>query len=191
MFVPDQSAPREVLLDMDDMICRLAFKALRIYNEDHGTSVTQDDVVSWGMPCIEYALDRPGFFDDLAPMPGAIENIERLRASPDIRLRFITSPWNSASAVSKYAWLARHFSWATPRFVHLTHDKWAVYGDYLLDDSPKHLTRWSTHWPTSQALTIAYPYNVEVPASVRRFEGYRDPAAAWAGMVDFILERVS
>lgn len=190
-FQPPVNSPQVVLLDMDDMICRLALKALRIYNEDHGTSITQDDIVSWGMPYIEYALDRVGFFDDLEAMPGAIENIERLHASDKVQLRFVTSPWNPASAVSKYGWLARHFSWATPRYVHLTHDKWSVFGHYLLDDSPKHLTRWSHHWPNSQALTIAYPYNIEVPSSVRRFEGYRDPAAAWTGMVDFILERVS
>lgn len=143
LFLRSTSAPQVVLIDMDDIVCRLLPKALRVFNEDHGTSVTVEDITTWNTKPATYALDRAGFFDDLEPVPGAIDSVERLRASGKFDLRFLTSPWNPACATSKYNWILRHFPWADISFVHLTHAKWSVFGDFLIDDSPKNLLRWS------------------------------------------------
>lgn len=183
-----KAAPQTVLVDMDDTIAQLGRKAIRTHNEEFGTSYTQEDQTSWGLPFIEFCLGRPGFFDDLEPMPGALETLTKLRER-DFRILFLTSPFTNESAGSKYRWLERHFPWFSIRDAFMGHDKFRVAGDFLIDDSPKHLQKWATAWPSGKAMSIAYPYNqVELPTNARRFESWRNPEQAWADMAAYILD---
>jgi 5'(3')-deoxyribonucleotidase len=189
IYVPDEEDPKTTLIDMDDTILHLVQQCVEIFNAEHGTSYTKADLTGWDHPAVEGTLNRPHLFRDLLPYEGAVENIERLRARrPQMRILFLTSPWGPESAVHKYEWLRRYFPWSSHRDVFLAHEKFRVAGDFLVDDSPKHLRRWSKHWPSCRALCVAQPYNTDVPDGVLRFEGWQDTARAWTGIVDFILE---
>jgi 5'(3')-deoxyribonucleotidase len=83
-----------IAVDMDDVQCRFVQRILEWFNKDKGTNLKVSDIKTWeltgelaaavGLPpeegnvYLRMYMRYPSFFQDLAPMPGAIKGMERL-----------------------------------------------------------------------------------------------------------------
>ena len=82
--------------------------------------------------------DIPGIFARMAPMPGAVDALGRLRERFDVYI-LSTAPWDNPSAWSdKLEWVKRHLDpYFTKRLI-LCHHKDLLNGACLIDDRPNH-----------------------------------------------------
>ena len=79
----------------------------------------------------------PGVYEDLSPMPNAIESVNKLLISPDFKVYFLsTAPWDNPEAwMHKRLWVAKYFDEKLIRKkLILCHHKQLLIGDYLIDD---------------------------------------------------------
>ena len=79
----------------------------------------------------------PGVYEDLSPMPNAIESVNKLLISADFKVYFLsTAPWDNPEAwTHKRLWVARYFDEKLIRKkLILCHHKQLLIGDYLIDD---------------------------------------------------------
>ena len=88
-----------------------------------------------------YAKDPdtiPSLFRHLKPIDAAIKSVEKLLKSPKYDVYFLsTAPWNNPSAwTDKRLWLEQQFGDKINRKLILTHRKYLVKGDILIDDRP-------------------------------------------------------
>ena len=82
----------------------------------------------------------PGLFSKMAPMPGAIEAIHKLKEKYDLFI-LSTAPWNNSSAWSdKLLWVKRYLPEVFYKRIIITHRKDLCVGDYLIDDRGKNGT---------------------------------------------------
>ena len=132
-------------------------------------------------------INLPGVFRSLAPLPGALRGLERLRANGHKLL--IASAYGSTpeSAADKLYWIRHHMPWVPRHDVYLCYAKERIKADFLIDDSPSNMTQYRRLWPEAKVLTIAYPYN-HVPEGVcnLRAESYEDTEMAWETIVRFL-----
>lgn len=84
---------------------------------------------------VKAILNADGFYERLAPLPGAVEALEaRLSAGDEVFL--VSTPWhgNPNSAAEKTRSVIEHFGRDWIKRLILTHDKTLVHGDLLIDD---------------------------------------------------------
>jgi len=75
-----------------------------------------------------------GIFGKMEPMPGAVEAFEALAREHDVFI-LSTAPWDNPSAWSdKLLWVRKHLGEAARKRLILTHHKYLVRGDVLIDD---------------------------------------------------------
>lgn len=160
----------KVLVDLDGVVADLHAKWYAVWNAETGDDLTTDKVVTWDTHRYTNPRDpkhlyeiicRPGFFDDLAPLPGAVSGV--LALAEEHRIEFCTATPCADAARAKIDWVGRYFPELGPpqNIVTLTHDKAAVAGDLLIDDSPKNLIAWTeTGRP---AIGIDWPWNRTTP----------------------------
>lgn len=180
---------KRILVDMDQILVNLNDTWLKVHNEENDESVTIEDITTWEMENhvntgkgIYKIIERPGFFDDLPPLPGAVEGFKALRNSGH-EVVVCTSPASDDSARAKYAWCKRHLG-LDRRDVFIMHKKYWLAGtcDVLIDDKPDNILRWSRAGKV--AMSIAYPYNEDVAEYCSVYaEGYKDTEAAWKELV--------
>jgi 5'(3')-deoxyribonucleotidase len=86
----------------------------------------------------ENRLDEvPGIFALMRPLPGGVESYKRLAATHDVFI-LSTAPWENPSAWSdKLAWVKEHLGTVAKKRLILTHHKYLVRGDILIDDRRK------------------------------------------------------
>jgi 5'(3')-deoxyribonucleotidase len=184
---------KRILVDMDGILTDLLGKWLATYNEEHDDNVTAADITTWNThehvkigKAMYRIPSRPNYFDNIAPIKGAIEGFKELQYEHELLV--CSSPYNACSARAKYAWCKKHLGLA-PRDVTLTHKKtWlAASVDVIIDDKPDTIRAF--HAAGKQAVTIAYPYNESVSdLCALRADGYQDTEAAWAQVVDFLID---
>lgn len=95
---------------------------------------------------IDYpAMHKEGFFRDLKPIDGAIENIKKLIASDLFEIYILSVPLytNPHSYKEKAEWIIEHLPELSKRII-LTQDKSLLKGNYLIDDS----IHWKAVWET-------------------------------------------
>jgi hypothetical protein len=111
-----------VYVDMDDVLCDFtgAYQAYRR---------TQ--------PHIPFPQSIPGFFEGLRPIEGAIESVNRLRASGIFEVYVLTAPStrNPLSYTEKRIWIERHFDYEFTKQLIICSNKGLLKGDYLIDDN--------------------------------------------------------
>ena len=190
----------DLLFDMDGMICNLLAKLLRDFNRQQlakwpasGPQVfTTADVTDWDIHtafgCTEeqvYGVMRtPGYFDDLEPIPGAIDAVKSLSKRHNCYI--VTAPSREPqSAAEKIGWIRRHLPFIPRRNIVLTPAKNIVAGDFLLDDAPHQLTEWGARWGVEKTITISYPYNIQAPVGFRAHD-WTTPALAWEQIVRYL-----
>lgn len=106
-------------------------------------------------------MDRPGFYAELEPIPGAADAIaEMVELGFDVAI--CTSPWltNPTCVQDKLDWVERHIGtgWASRTII--TKDKTRVLGDILIDDKPDITGAVAPVW---RHVFFTQPYNAMRP----------------------------
>lgn len=108
-----------VHIDMDGVLCDLVGGYRRAREE---------------RPDIRYPQSLPGLFESLAPIPGAIDAVNRLRREFDVWVLTAPSTRNPLSYTEKRVWIEKHFDYPFTKKLIISPDKGLVKGDYLIDD---------------------------------------------------------
>ena len=124
---------------------------LRRYNEAYDEQIAADDLWGKGLWDIVAAdrqetlraiLHAEDFFEDLPVMPDSQPVLRELaqRFEIFVATQAMTVP---TSFGPKYRWLLRHFSFLPPTHFVFCGDKSVLKADYLIDDMPRNLLRFS------------------------------------------------
>lgn len=153
-----------ILCDMDGVVVNLLEPWLQTYRRETGEYVYRGAIKDWKVgnyvkdsERLYQILHRPGFFDYLPPLPGAILGVkELLYAGHDVR--FATAPPSADAARGKIEWVKRVFD-LDQRHVVMTHDKHWLHADVIIDDRPETIKEWSQKISDSLVIAMAHPYN--------------------------------
>lgn len=156
---------KRVLVDVDDVIVNFkqafisAVIAKGLRNIDHTwRRSTWDLAKDLGLTDKEEKeafslINMPGVADEMMnALPGAVEGVQNLMELADVY--FITSPSKTSPTWSfdRRNWLVRHFGEEQGSKVGHVHDKFIVFGDFLVDDKPENVMLWKDAWPLSTAI---------------------------------------
>jgi 5'(3')-deoxyribonucleotidase len=155
---------------MDEVMADTLAEHLRRYNQAFDEEVTTEDLVGKGLwevapedrqKELRAFLDAEDFFEVLDVMPGSQEVLEELsrRFEIFIATQAMTVP-NSLGP--KYRWLQRHFEFIPPTHYVFCGNKSILRADYLIDDLPRNLERF-----TGQGLLYTAPHNLTASGHVR------------------------
>lgn len=182
----------KILVDMDGIAVDLLPVWLREYNASYGDNLRVDQITQWEThkfvkpECGKHVytiLNRPGFFDYLPPIPGAVEAIKTLAQVHDVR--FATHPPGADAARGKIEWIKRHFGWNQDH-VFLCKDKSWIGADWLIDDCPYTIEKWAN--AGRNIATIYHPYNASaVDKATFVAEPLPSYAQAWEALLDRLL----
>lgn len=173
MKSPFRKRPR-FLCDVDDVICNYKQGFIAAVNASGVRQIKSDHVfTNWdlskslGLTDEEedkvYALiNMPSFALNLAPLPGAVEGVKRIMEIADVL--FVTSPLKTSPTWSyeRMHWLQKYFGEEPGEKVISTHEKYAVEGDFLLDDKPDHVVEWQAQHPRGHAILWITPQNMRM-----------------------------
>lgn len=145
-----------VLVDMDGVMCDFDASREKWLAEDFNRNKEDFENVS-------------NLFENLQPMPGAIEAFKRLYEEYDPFL-VSTAPWDNPSGYTgKRIWVENYLGNIGKKRLILTHDKSLIKGDILIDDRLKngvigfkgyHIRFGSEDYPTwDRTLYAIYEYN--------------------------------
>jgi len=190
-----------ILVDMDEITVNLMSDWLRIYNQEWNDNLTHDKILDWDVhqfvkpECgkkIYQILKRPGLFDYLPPMPGAVDSItELVKAGHDVR--FATAPPSSDAARGKIEWVLRNFGHLDFKIDHVMqlHDKAWINADVLVDDKPDTIKKWHMldrgFGNDPVVMAIAHPWNTNCSDIADVYaKSYKEPEKAWKTIVSAI-----
>lgn len=181
-----------ILIDLDGVVADLHEKWLRVYNEEWDDSLTKADITSYDMhEVVKPACDtriyeiitRLGFYDDLEPIPGAVEAVRLLAERHEVLV--CSAPAGADSARAKLEWCERVLGMSRKSVV-LTHRKELINADVLIDDDPSNLLAFHP----SGRVAVGYPYNQFIRHRVDFWAAdYSQTEQAWASIVAWIGER--
>lgn len=171
-----------ILVDMDGVLCDLIGKWFYTYNQEYRDNISLEHMTEWGPH--RYAkrgkkiykyLSLPGFFRDLAPLPGAVEGMRQLvEAGFDVVI--VTSARRGHK--DKLDWVEEHLPFLPRDQVIFAHRKELIRGDIMFDDAPHHLRNFARYG--GEAVAMAYPYNQDVPCT---------RVHSWAEFTKLVLSR--
>jgi len=108
---------------------------------------------------------RPGFFESLPPVPGAIAGLHALAAAGhDVYIATAPLSTHRHCVAEKYAWVEKHLGHQWTKRVIMTKDKTLVRGDVLIDDKP-HVT--GSMVPAWVHVRYTRSYNADLEGVVR------------------------
>ena len=157
--------PLRICVDMDEVIADTVAEHLIRYNRDYHDNLTKADLRGkwiWDVvaidrhPRLEEYLRSEDFFADLDVMPDAQRVLRRLQQHFEV---FIASAAMEVptSFNAKYRWLARHFPTIPATHIVFCGDKSILRADYLIDDNPRQLRRFS-----GTGILYDAPHNIAV-----------------------------
>ena len=163
-------------IDMDQVIADMLGKRIRCYNDEFGEALSKDQLqgknIYRGIPegrrqWMRDLVDGDGFFADLEVIEDSQSVIRRLAESYDV---FIATAAMEvpASLADKYRWLREHFAFLAPSNFVFCGDKSIVCTDYLIDDQPGQLERFS-----GKGLLFSAPHNA-FETRFERVNGWAD-----------------
>lgn len=176
-----------LLIDIDGTVADLGTEWLGKYNLDYNDTLTNDDILNWnthtfvkpecGTKIYDY-LSLPDLYDNVKPIPGALEVIGQLRQEGH-RIIYVTSGLYPA----KIEWLFKrgfmpdgYIGWASsPDFV-IAHDKSLIRGDLLVDDKPENVYDFNP----DTSILFDQPWNREAQ--------YLTRARGWSDVYSIISE---
>ena len=143
--------PPRICVDMDEVIADTVAEHLTRYNRDYNGNITKADLRGkwiWDVvaidrhPRLEEYLRSDDFFDVLDVMPDSQRVLRRLQQQFEV---FIASAAMEVptSFNAKYRWLERHFPTIPATHIVFCGDKSILRADYLIDDNPRQLRRFS------------------------------------------------
>ena len=144
-------ALKRICVDMDEVIADTVAEHLIRYNRDYSDNLTKADLRGkwiWDVvaidrhPRLDEYLRSEDFFADLDVIPDAPRVLRRLQQQFEI---FIASAAMEVptSFNGKYRWLAKHFPFIPATHIVFCGDKSILLADYLIDDNPRQLRRFS------------------------------------------------
>ena len=110
-----------IFIDLDDTLCD--------YSGAHAAALAR-------CPHIAYPQSQVDFYRALAPLPGSLEGVARLRGDGRHEVWILSAPsiCNPLSYMEKRLWVSDHLgNWGAERLI-LCPDKSLCIGDYLVDD---------------------------------------------------------
>ena len=108
-----------IYVDMDDTICHFSQAFLK--------SVTRN-------PKIAFPQSQYGFFLNLEPIEGAIENVNKLTSLFDVYILSRPSVMNPLCYTEKRVWVEKHFNLEFCQNLILCSNKSLLKGNFLIDD---------------------------------------------------------
>jgi 5'-nucleotidase len=161
---------RRICVDMDEVMADTLAEHLRRYNQAFDEDVTVEDLAGKGLweiapinrqQQLRAFLDAEDFFEDLPLMPDAQQVLKELAARFEI---FIATQAMVVpnSFGPKYRWLQRHFPFVPPTHYVFCGDKSILRADFLIDDQPRNLLRF-----TGEGLLYTAPHNLPVTGFFR------------------------
>ena len=178
-----------IICDMDEVLAQFVAKVLRRWNALSGKNFTREDITSWRMEevlgvdalgrtaegLIDEWLAEDGFFEDLEPVPGAIEGFNSLRAAGhDVVIATSVPEVAVHSYTGKRRWLRKHFpDFSMKNFIAISR-KDLIEGDILIDDGAHNIEDW-TYAGKEGAIVFDAPWNRDIrPDEAIRVSSWRE-----------------
>ena len=162
-----------IICDMDEVLAELNNKVLKRWNAVSGKNFTKQDITTWRMEhvlgvdnlgrsaegLIDEWLAEPGFYEDLEPIPGAIEGFQELLDIGHDVVIATSIPEKYVNAFdSKRRWVRRHFpGYSMKNFVSISR-KGSLEGDILIDDGGHNIIDWAKNG-RKNAFLMVNPWN--------------------------------
>lgn len=110
-----------VYIDMDGVLCDF-FGALRSHRKQHSS--------------IQFPHSKLGFFENLEPISGAIDSVNKLIEHSEYDPWILTAPStrNAHCYTEKRNWIQNHFGYEFTKKLIISPNKSLLMGDYLIDD---------------------------------------------------------
>ena len=172
-----------ICVDMDEVMADAVTEHLSRYNREFNEQITLAELHGkwiWdvvGMErhaALEQYLRSADFFTVLGVMPHAQRVIEALQQHYEV---FIATAAMEVptSFVAKYNWLREHFPFIAPSHVVFCGSKSILKADYLIDDNPRQLARFS-----GEGILFTSHHNVNV-TGFRRVNDWLDVERLFLG----------
>jgi 5'(3')-deoxyribonucleotidase len=157
--------PKRICVDMDEVMADAVAEHLLRYNREFQSSLTKEDLRGkrfWQVvpephhAVLDAYLRAEDFFADLDVMADAPRVLAEMQQHYEI---FIASAAMEVptSFNAKYNWLERHFPFIPHTHIVFCGDKSILLADYLIDDNPRQLERF-----TGEGILYEAPHNVAV-----------------------------
>jgi 5'(3')-deoxyribonucleotidase len=153
---------RRIAIDMDEVLADTLNHYLASYNREFGENITTADLSQRRLGEIipaerrarlrHYAL-CDGFFLGIPIMPGSAEVFAELRERYEVFIATAAMEFPT-SFNEKYAWIKTHFPDFPDSHIVFCGDKGILATDFLIDDSPRQLTRF-----TGSPFLFSAPHN--------------------------------
>lgn len=165
-----------VLIDIDDTAGQFRLGYLDTVFNLHGVKIDLASCLStwdidntlqltqWQINAVWKAINSPGWNQQLLPMPGAVEAIDRLARKHEVM--FVSKPLKSSATweSDRRKWVRKYFGVKLSNSLHQTGQKHAVDGNWFIEDKPEYAEAWTADRQKysrrrSQAILYAWPYN--------------------------------
>jgi 5'(3')-deoxyribonucleotidase len=142
---------KRICVDMDEVMADALSEHLLRYNRDHDEQITKDDLHGkwlWDVvstdrhPMLEMYLRSEDFFAVLDVMPESQRVMKALQQKYEVFIATAAMEVPTSFA-AKYHWLERHFPFIPASHIVYCGDKGILRADYLIDDNPRQLRRFS------------------------------------------------
>jgi 5'(3')-deoxyribonucleotidase len=110
-----------IYVDLDDTLCDYS----GAYNK-----------VKESSPSVEFPQSQPGFYENLSPLPDAIESFEWLCEQECFDIYILTAPsiYNPLCYTEKRVWIERCLGFEHVNRLIISYHKNLLLGDYMIDD---------------------------------------------------------
>ena len=156
---------KRICVDMDEVIADAVSEHLLRYNREFGEQLTKEDLLGnalWDIVSVdrhnmlEAFLRSEDFFSVLEVMPESQRVLRRLQSKYEVYIATAAMEFPT-SFTPKYEWLAEHFPFIPPSHIVFCGDKGILKADFLIDDNPRQLRRFS-----GEGILFSSPTNARV-----------------------------
>jgi len=175
-----------IYVDMDDVLADMIVGIVDGYNELMGTNRRPEEIYQWefyrcfghndeeGFEILTKIFSKKGFWFNLEPKPDAAEVLKLLNEKYQVYV--CTAPFPCKNCIpEKIQWLNKYFPFIKNEQMIFITDKWRLKGNYMIDDRPLCLRRFS-----GTGILFRTPANRNYNAFEHTFEN-------WNQIKDFLI----
>ncbi|MHC1749185.1 MAG: hypothetical protein AB9856_12845 [Cellulosilyticaceae bacterium] len=153
-----------LLIDQDDVLAEYIKGVTESFNEKYDTKFCPSECTTWDLTSvfgedITKVMHEPQLFENLEPVPYALEVFERLYRSNLFNMYIVTAA-NPRSVEAKFTWLKKYLSFFPQEKVIICMNKYMIEGDYLLDDGMHNINDFEK--VGKKAIVFERPHNVNL-----------------------------